>query len=47
VAALAKYASQQHRNYADAEYIWNVARTNGINVGREYAEVFSVYRIVA
>ncbi|MBA3364504.1 MAG: PIG-L family deacetylase, partial [Actinobacteria bacterium] len=33
VAALAKYASQQHRNYADAEYIWNLARTNGINVG--------------
>jgi LmbE family N-acetylglucosaminyl deacetylase len=47
VAALAKYASQQHRNYADPDYIWNVARTNGINVGREYAEVFSVYRIVA
>ena len=47
VAALGKYASQQHRNYADPEYIWNLARTNGINVGREYAEVFSVYRIVA
>ena len=39
--------SQQHRNYADAEYIWNLARTNGINIGRAYAEVFSVYRIVA
>jgi LmbE family N-acetylglucosaminyl deacetylase len=47
VAALAKYASQQHRKYADPEYIWNVARTHGINVGREYAEVFSVYRVVA
>ena len=46
VAALAKYASQQHRNYADPEYIWNLARTNGINVGREYAEVFQVYRVV-
>ena len=46
VAALAKYESQQHRNYADAEYIWNLARTNGINVGREYAEVFQVYRVV-
>ena len=46
VAALAKYASQQHRNYADAEYIWNLARTHGINVGREYAEVFTVYRVV-
>jgi LmbE family N-acetylglucosaminyl deacetylase len=47
VTALAKYASQQHRKYADPEYIWNVARTHGINVGREYAEVFTVYRVVA
>ena len=45
-AALAKYASQQHRRYADPEYIWNVARTHGINVNREYAEVFQVYRVV-
>jgi LmbE family N-acetylglucosaminyl deacetylase len=46
VAALAKYASQQHRRYADAEYIWNLARTHGINVNREFAEVFQVYRAV-
>ncbi len=46
VAALAKYASQQHRNYADAGYIWNLARANGINVGREHAEVFAVYRVI-
>src|SRR6478672_3858441 len=45
-AALSKYASQQHRRYADPEYIWNVARTHGINVNREYAEVFQVYRVV-
>jgi N-acetylglucosamine malate deacetylase 1 len=47
VAALSKYASQQHRRYADPEYIWNIARTHGINVNREYAEVFQVYRVVA
>ena len=47
VSALARYASQQHRKYADAEYIRARARTNGINVGREYAEVFAVYRVVA
>jgi LmbE family N-acetylglucosaminyl deacetylase len=46
-AALAKYASQQHRRYSDPEYIWNIARTHGINVNREYAEVFEVYRVVA
>jgi len=47
VAALSRYASQQHRRYADPEYIWNIARTHGINVNREYAEVFEVYRVVA
>jgi LmbE family N-acetylglucosaminyl deacetylase len=45
-AALGRYASQQHRRYSDPEYIWNVARTHGINVNREYAEVFQVYRLV-
>jgi N-acetylglucosamine malate deacetylase 1 len=47
VAALARYESQQHRRYSDPEYIWNLARTHGINVNREYAEVFEVYRVVA
>jgi N-acetylglucosamine malate deacetylase 1 len=46
-AALARYASQKHRRYANPEYVWNVARTHGINVNREYAEVFQVYRVVA
>jgi LmbE family N-acetylglucosaminyl deacetylase len=47
VAALARYASQQHRRYATPEYVWNLARTHGINVNREYAEVFQVYRVIA
>ncbi|MEO8289662.1 MAG: PIG-L family deacetylase, partial [Gaiellaceae bacterium] len=47
VAALGRYESQQHRNYANPDYIWNLARTRGIDVGREYAEVFEVYRVVA
>ena len=46
VRALSKYESQQHRRYSDPEYIWNLARTHGINVNREYAEVFQVYRLV-
>jgi LmbE family N-acetylglucosaminyl deacetylase len=45
--ALTKYASQQHRRYADSEYVRNLARTHGINVNREYAEVFQVYRLIA
>ena len=44
VAALRCYESQQHRNYANEEYIRNVARTRGIESGRELAEVFEVYR---
>jgi N-acetylglucosamine malate deacetylase 1 len=47
IAALAHYESQQHRRYSDPEYIQNVARTHGINVNRDYAEVFQVYRVVA
>jgi N-acetylglucosamine malate deacetylase 1 len=46
VEALARYESQHHRNYANPDYIWNLARTHGINVGREFAEVFEVYRLV-
>ena len=47
VAALEKYASQQHRRYANAEYVRNLARIHGINVNRDYAEVFQVYRVIA
>ena len=46
-AALARYASQQHRRYSDPEYARSLARIHGINVNREYAEVFEVYRVVA
>ena len=46
IEALAKYASQQHRRYADPEYIRSLARMHGVNVNREYAECFQVYRIV-
>ena len=47
IAALERYASQQHRRYADPEYVRNLARTHGINVNRDYAEVFQVYRVIA
>ena len=47
VAALERYASQHHRRYANAEYVRNLARMHGVNVNREFAEVFQVYRVVA
>ncbi len=46
VAALDCYASQQHRRYANEEYVRSLARTHGTNVNRDYAEVFQVYRVV-
>ena len=30
-----RYASQQHRRYANPEYIWNLAKVHGTNVNRE------------
>jgi N-acetylglucosamine malate deacetylase 1 len=47
VAALSAYASQQHRRYANADYVWSLARTHGTNVNHDFAEVFQVYRVVA
>jgi LmbE family N-acetylglucosaminyl deacetylase len=47
IAALGRYESQQHRRYINPEYSRNVARTHGVNVNRDFAEVFQVYRIVA
>jgi len=44
VRALQCYESQSHRNYANEDYIWNLARTRGININRPFAEVFELYR---
>jgi LmbE family N-acetylglucosaminyl deacetylase len=46
VRALDCYESQQHRNYANEEYIRNLARTHGIEIGRPFAECFEVVRWV-
>ena len=46
VAAVQCYESQQHRRYANEDFIRNLARVHGTNVNREYAEVFQVYRLV-
>jgi LmbE family N-acetylglucosaminyl deacetylase len=47
VRALSCYRSQQHRNYANEEYIRNLARTHGIEIGRGHAECFEVVRWVS
>jgi LmbE family N-acetylglucosaminyl deacetylase len=42
--ALAEYKSQAHRPYANDEFIRSLARTRGVQVNRQYAEVFEVIR---
>ncbi len=44
VKALDCYRSQQHRNYAREDYIRSLAFTRAIDIGRELAEVFELYR---
>lgn len=44
VAALKKYKSQAHRNYANQEFIESLARVRGVQVGTDFAETFEVIR---
>lgn len=44
INALSEYHSQKHRSYANAEFIKSLARIRGVQVNKEYAEVFEVIR---
>lgn len=44
--ALKEYKSQQHRPYANEEFINSLARTRGVQIGVKYAEVFEVIRLI-
>ena len=44
--ALHCYRSQQHRSYANADFIKSLAKVRGVQIGSEYAEVFEVIRTV-
>lgn len=46
VNALKQYKSQAHRPYANEEFIRSLARTRGIQIGQQYAEVFEVVRLI-
>lgn len=46
VSALKKYKSQKHRPYASEEFIRALARTRGVQIGEQYAEVFEVIRLI-
>ena len=42
--ALSQYESQKHRSYANAEFIRSLARTRGVQINTQFAEVFEVVR---
>ena len=44
IEALKKYESQEHRPYANEEFIRSLARTRGVQIGVHYAEAFEVIR---
>jgi len=44
IEALNRYESQQHRPYANEEFIRGLARTRGVQISERYAEVFEVVR---
>jgi LmbE family N-acetylglucosaminyl deacetylase len=46
VKAIEQYVSQRQRNYANEEFIRSLARTRGVQINQDYAEVFEVLRWV-
>jgi N-acetylglucosamine malate deacetylase 1 len=42
--ALAAYNSQKMRTYMSEEYVFSLAKTRGVQVGKDYAEAFEVVR---
>lgn len=41
-----EYKSQAHRNYANEDFIFSLARTRGVQCGQQFAEVFEVVRLI-
>ena len=46
IEALKKYRSQEHRSYANEEFIRSLARVRGTQIGKKNAEVFEVIRLI-
>ncbi len=46
VAALKQYKSQEHRSYANENFIRSLATTRGVQIGQKYAETFEVLRYI-
>ena len=46
ISSVGMYQSQQHRSYANPEFIRSLALTRGVQIGTRYAEAFEVVRWV-
>lgn len=46
VEAIQTYKSQSHRNYANAEFIYALARTRGVQINSKFAECFEIVRLI-
>ena len=46
VNALKEYKSQKNRDYMSQEFIFSLAKSRGVQIGKEYAECFEVIRWV-
>lgn len=46
LTAIGNYSSQKHRPYAAEDYIFGLAHCHGVQISREYAEVFETVRWV-
>lgn len=44
IQALSEYKSQNHRVYMSDDFIYSLAKVRGVQVGKEFAEVFEVIR---
>jgi LmbE family N-acetylglucosaminyl deacetylase len=44
--ALNEYHSQKGRDYISSEFIFSLAKTRGVQIGKEYAESFEVIRLL-
>ncbi len=46
ISALKKYKSQEHRPYANENFIRSLATVRGTQIGKNYAEVFEIIRLI-
>ena len=46
IDALSAYVSQKHRNYMSEDFIYSLAKTRGVQIGKDYAESFEVIRLI-